>query len=106
MEDSDVAIYGGLVVLGLVLAFLLCWCSVGIIRRIFRINEIVDLLKQIATGEKGVVFRRQSDLKRCAVCEKEYPSGKLIKIASGQLFCPECHKVFVKKLKAGEYCRG
>lgn len=52
------------------------------------------LYNQLSENErKDVVFRRQ----RCAVCEKEYPAGELVKIDSGQLICPECHNMFEKK---------
>ncbi|MGD0572329.1 MAG: hypothetical protein ABSB11_04855 [Sedimentisphaerales bacterium] len=67
-------------------------------RWIFRINEIVDLLKQIAkTDEKDAVIRRQSDLNHCSACWKEYPAGKLVKIDSGQLLCHPCYKMYENK---------
>jgi hypothetical protein len=71
---------------------------VVLIRWLFRINVIVDLLKQIAnTDERDVVLRRQSDLERCSGCSKEYPADELIIIDSGQLLCSYCHKMLKDK---------
>ena len=102
--ENDIVIY---VLLSLLVFAALVVLFVALTRWLFRINEIVDLLKQIAkTDEKDAAIKRQSEakdtpvdrfLKRCAVCEKEYLIGELVTIDSGQLLCRKCHKVLENK---------
>jgi NAD-dependent dihydropyrimidine dehydrogenase PreA subunit len=101
--DIPSEVIGGLIIwlfLSVIVILCLVFALCLLCRWIFRIDEIVGLLKKIAKPDKS--DRRLSDLKRCAVCEKECPTYELIEIDSGQLVCSECHKMFVKKLKAGE----
>lgn len=93
MDTSDEAV-GGLV-FSIIFAVIVFCIVIALCRWIFRIDEIVNLLKQIAKPDER--DRRLSDLKRCAVCEKEYTTYELIEIDSGQLLCSECHKIFEKK---------
>lgn len=82
----------------IIFALLLFCIVVALCRWIFRINKIVELLKEIAhADEKDFVFRHQSDSEHCASCEQKYPTSELIKIDSGQLICPVCHKIFENK---------
>jgi hypothetical protein len=96
MDTTDWVIFSVVFIIGLIFSFSVFFILfVAIPRWIFRIDEIVNLLKQIAKPYER--DRRLSDLKRCAVCEKEYPTIELIEIDSGQLLCSECHKIFEKK---------
>jgi hypothetical protein len=117
-------IIGGLVIL--IIAIFVFWVVILIVaalyRWIFRINEIVNLLKQIAkTDEQQVKAQDASWIFRigeivellekiasnsdkinllnkysCSVCKEEYPIKELIKIDSGQLLCPTCYKILHK----------
>lgn len=64
-----------------------------LIRWLFRINEIVALLKDI----RNTICRQNSDtsLQLCEGCSRNFDKNQLKIIASGQLLCPEC----VKNLK-------
>jgi hypothetical protein len=79
-------------IFGLIFLFFL---QIVIIRWIFRINRIVELLEQIAhTHERDKVFNPPPPLEHhCAVCKKKYTINKLIKIDSGQLLCGDCHRL-------------
>jgi len=94
--------------LGILLIPLLFALLIALLRWILRINEIVDLLKQIAkTDERDAVLERQSEAKDtssnsfpkycCAVCEKECFFSELVKIDSGQRICQQCHKILENK---------
>lgn len=47
---------------------------------------------------RDIVYRRQSEQKKCEGCDKKYPENTLVKITSGQTLCPEC----IKRLKKGD----
>jgi hypothetical protein len=65
-----------------------------ILRWIFRIDEIVYLLQQIAL-KCGVPLENIGKiyLEKCAMCKRKYPINRLIKIDSGHLVCLECRKL-------------
>lgn len=70
---------------------------VAIIRWLFRINEIVALLKDIrnAICPQNLITKDNIQHQLCEGCGRNFQKICLKKIASGQLLCPEC----VKNLK-------
>jgi hypothetical protein len=65
---------------------------VSIIRRLFRINEIVTLLKDILTAIRPQNSTSAGDtrLQLCEGCNRNFDKSQLKKIASGQMLCLDC----------------
>jgi len=61
--------------------------TVMVTRWIFRVDDIVDLLRTVAANTAPPV--RQAI---CEACEKPCPSDQLHKLNSGQLVCPDCRR--------------
>jgi hypothetical protein len=74
---------------------------VVLIRWLFRINEIVALLKDIrnALCPQNLILKDKDNVPHqlCEGCGRNFQKICLKKIASGQLLCPEC----VSNLKKG-----
>jgi len=70
-----------------------------IIRWLFRIDEIVAILKDILY----TIRRQNSDtsLQLCEGCNRNFDKSQLKIIASGQMLCPECINN-LKKKKMGD----
>jgi hypothetical protein len=98
-----------LLVLYLIFTFVVIACIVVLIRWLFRINEIVTLLKNIfsAIQEQNLISSTPRDqnlistdlppLQLCEGCHRNFEKICLRKIASGQLLCAECINALKKK---------
>ena len=73
--------------------------QVVIIRWLFRINEIVALLKDIrnALCPQNIISKDNTQHQLCEGCGRDFQKICLKKIASGQMLCPEC----ISNLKKG-----
>jgi hypothetical protein len=63
-----------------------------LIRWLFRINEIVALLKDIlaAVRPRNSTSAGDTRFQRCEGCNRNFDKSQLKKIASGQMLCPDC----------------
>lgn len=70
-----------------------------LIRWLFRINEIVALLKDIrnAICPQNLIPKDNTQHQLCEGCGRDFQKICLKKIASGQMLCPEC----ISNLKKG-----
>lgn len=78
---SESIFFFGIYVFGIILTIVI---TVVIIRWIFRVNVIVELLQNIAANHK------------CDSCARFFRIDQLKRIDSGQLLCPDC----LKKIKS------
>jgi hypothetical protein len=94
--DENIALISLIIIVGTlsIIAIL-----VILIRWIFRINEIVALLKDIlaAIRPQNSISKEDSRLQLCEGCNRNFDKSQLKKIASGQMLCPEC----IDNLKKG-----
>ena len=89
MDDTGSAIAMLLFVLFLFFATIVI--IVALIRWLFRIDEIVKLLKNIHSAiQQQVTTACTTEPEKCAGCEKLFEKNQLKEIDSGQRLCLEC----------------
>jgi len=71
----------------LVVVVIIVALIVAVIRWLLRINEIVELLKNIHSSIKPNCDKQ---LQICEGCDGHFKEEQLTQIASGQHLCPEC----------------
>jgi hypothetical protein len=96
---GDITISLGIVLLGVLGIIASVILLASFIRWIFRIDEIVALLKDIrnALCPQNLISADIPPLQLCEGCSRNFQKEKLKKIASGQMLCPEC----ISNLKKG-----
>jgi len=77
--------------------------AVGLVRALFRVNEVTDLLKQIRDNTAKPKPRAEDPPKKsfrpptgtCESCKKTFEITELTKLEIGKTVCPACKK-FIK----------
>ncbi|MDD5327404.1 MAG: hypothetical protein PHY02_06270 [Phycisphaerae bacterium] len=94
LQEEDFIVL--VLVLGLIAAFIFIgaiYLLSAFVRWVFRINEIVTLLKTIHSAilpRCSISSDDKTSLQLCDGCNKNFDKNLLRKIDSGQLLCPKC----------------